>query len=271
MCIINTTHKFIFVHVPKCAGTTVSAYLSAYSRYCDIELGATALGEAMQALYARRHGLSKHSPARTIRAVVGPEFYSNCFTFSLVRDPLSRLVSTYHFLKFDYRDWDGSAVMDKFRSLSDFVASSYWSDDPGPDNMFMEQAFWLNGAPQGREVIVDYVGKVESYDSALATIVSRAKLPPIDMTSKQYEIIAGVGRENASTYGVSLTHRRAGRALWRFFGLKYDPVSHARSRISLPDKDRERIARRYAIDYELFGYALPGEKEPSVARPSRVR
>ena len=69
--IVNHSHKFIFVHVPKAAGTSVSELFSKFSAYSDLEVGGTELGEALQNAYKCRFGLTKHSTAEEIRAVVG--------------------------------------------------------------------------------------------------------------------------------------------------------------------------------------------------------
>ena len=71
--IVNHSHKFIFVHVPKAAGTSVSELFSKFSAYSDLEVGGTELGVALQKAYKRRFGLSKHSTAEVIRAIVGEE------------------------------------------------------------------------------------------------------------------------------------------------------------------------------------------------------
>lgn len=41
MSIINNSKNFIFIHIPKAAGTPVALFFSKHSRYCDQELGAS--------------------------------------------------------------------------------------------------------------------------------------------------------------------------------------------------------------------------------------
>jgi hypothetical protein len=118
--IINHTHRFIFVHVPKTAGTSVSTALSKYSTYRDLEIGGTPLGEAVQPFMSDRFGLRKHSTAANIRDVVGAASFQSYFSFCLVRNPFNRLQSTYHFLK----GWKGcpkrfAAKLDRFESFLD--------------------------------------------------------------------------------------------------------------------------------------------------------
>ena len=46
--IISNSHKFIFVHVMKTAGTSVSAALDPWLRWNDIAIGGTRFGEQIQ-------------------------------------------------------------------------------------------------------------------------------------------------------------------------------------------------------------------------------
>ncbi|MCX7933452.1 MAG: sulfotransferase family protein, partial [Rhodovarius sp.] len=103
MCIINHSRRFIFVHVPKCAGTTVAEHFSRFSTYRDLEIGATALGEAVAAHYQERFGLAKHSTLEEIARVVGEEEIQSFLTFGFVRNPYDRVVSIFTFL----RSWTG--------------------------------------------------------------------------------------------------------------------------------------------------------------------
>ena len=102
MTIINNSQGFLFVHVPKAAGSSVVNALCEYTRYCDLEIGATAFGEAIQGPYVKRFGLAKHSTAQQLKTLVGDEAWSRYFTFSFVRNPYHRMFSAFRFL----RSWE---------------------------------------------------------------------------------------------------------------------------------------------------------------------
>lgn len=74
--IIDHTHNFIFVHVPKTAGTSITEAL--------LPLGGT---------YE-----TAHRPARGIHEG-HPEEWENYFTFGVIRNPYARAVSWWRFLK----------------------------------------------------------------------------------------------------------------------------------------------------------------------------
>jgi hypothetical protein len=178
MSIINNSYGFIFVHVPKTAGTSVTNLLSKYTNYCDIELGGTAFGEAIQSAYLKRFGLSKHSPASDIHSVVGSITWSKYFSFSIVRNPFARCLSTYHFL----RMWEGATPqfadrMRKFESFDEYVLSDIWEETMGPDNIFRPQVSWLRTSRHKTDLLVNYVGKLEALDTDISYILDAIGIP----------------------------------------------------------------------------------------------
>ncbi|MCX2780154.1 sulfotransferase family 2 domain-containing protein [Microbulbifer thermotolerans] len=173
MAIINNTHKFIFIHVPKAAGTSITKLFSQYTTFKDLEIGATEFGEKIQSAYKERFGLSKHSTANRIKDIVGSHWES-FFKFSFVRNPYSRAFSIYNFL----RQWEGcpdkyKLDIRRFSSFEEFVTSGYWDRNPGPDYIFMPQAYWLTDQNDKDQIMVDFVGKVEELDKIVGYIFER--------------------------------------------------------------------------------------------------
>ncbi len=100
---ISNSRRFIYIHLYKCAGTSVECALARAQHWNDLLLGSTAPGERMQHIYRRLFGLHKHSSAQEVRQVVGDEVWSSYFTFSTVRNPFARAVSQYTFSLQHYR------------------------------------------------------------------------------------------------------------------------------------------------------------------------
>jgi hypothetical protein len=97
--IISNSRKFIFVHIHKTAGTSITEALSPSLAWNDIVLGSTPIGLALNQPFHERFGLYKHSTAREIRAVVGDRVWSEYRSFAVVRDPVDRALSLYGYLK----------------------------------------------------------------------------------------------------------------------------------------------------------------------------
>ncbi|HWE07227.1 MAG TPA: hypothetical protein VG274_10995, partial [Rhizomicrobium sp.] len=77
MTIVNTTYKFIYVHIPKTAGTAVKKYLGRFTRFCDVEVGGARDAEGVAEYYRKRFRLAKHSFAREIKEAVGVEAFQH--------------------------------------------------------------------------------------------------------------------------------------------------------------------------------------------------
>jgi len=94
---ISNSKKFIFIHLYKCAGTTVEIALSRSLKWNDILIGSTEEGEALQNIYLKLFGLHKHSTAQEVKDVIGDVSWESFFKFSTVRNPYSLAVSQYTF------------------------------------------------------------------------------------------------------------------------------------------------------------------------------
>jgi hypothetical protein len=220
MTIVNTTHRFIYVHIPKTAGTSVKHFMAQYTRYCDIEVGGSNDAELIAFYYMKRFKLAKHSFAREIRTAIGRSDFADFFKFSFVRNPFARTASTFNFLKYTWKAWSNAAVMDEFSTLEEFVTSPFFKT-PGPDRILLPQMRWLMGGKEQK--CVDYIGQVETLEHDLAQICEKLELP--QSTIK-------IGRKNESVYHPS------GKGLGEFTGKAVDA-----------------IRKRYARDFEELNYS----------------
>lgn len=216
--IISQTHRFIFVHVPKSAGTTVTHQLSALTTYKDLELGGTSFGEGIAPYYGKRFKLRKHSTANEIREVVGPQTWSECFTFGFVRNPFARAYSIYKFLR-SWQDWPGWEEMQQHETFASFVHSQFFEGD-GPDRMLKPQRFWLRN--EEGNLLTEFVGRVERLNQDLPHVFQRLG---VEIHTEK------AGRKNQSSE----------EGEWRKL---YDDSSTV-----------ARVVERYRVDFDLFGYS----------------
>ncbi len=97
MTIISNSHRFIFVHLHKCGGSSVEVAYQPHARWNDLVLGSTQEGEKLQMIYQKLYKLHKHNPAADLKDKV-PEVWNDYWKFSLIRHPKSIYESFYKWI-----------------------------------------------------------------------------------------------------------------------------------------------------------------------------
>jgi hypothetical protein len=237
--IICHSRKFIFIHLHKTAGESVTLALLPHVGRGDLVLGTTLGGELANAWYNRRYKLQKHSGARKIRGHVGPEVWNGYLKFAFVRDPVDRARSLYFYYEkmlklrrrtslrnallllpgMEFRDiyrWPGMQAYLESASFSEFIRHPKFS----PTLLGTRRQSDMLCDEDGR-LLVDVVGKFETLQQDFSAVTARLGLPDAKLPWR-----------NPSR------NREAAQA----------PVDPA---------DRAWLADIYRRDYETFGYPLP--------------
>lgn len=170
MSIISNTHKYIFIHIPKTGGTTITSGLSVFNTPIDIELGGTAFGEKIAPLYVEKYKIGKHTTAQKLKTVIGEDTFSKFFTFAFVRNPYDRILSIYSFLK-SWRNWPKNKVMDDFSDVKEFLKSDFFLNEGGPSNILKPQYTWVTDNAQ--RIVIDQVYKLEDFGDHSAALLDR--------------------------------------------------------------------------------------------------
>jgi hypothetical protein len=241
--IVNRTYDFLFVHVPKTAGIAVSRDLSRFTSTGDIQVCETI--ETLNRDYVEACRLYQHSTAGEIRFAIGEEEFDRLFKFAFVRDPYSRAYSLLRFLKYNFRRWPNSDIMDTFDTFDQFIASDFFQT-PGPDRIFEPQAFWLVD-DQGR-LMMDRIARMEELETELREIYATIGLPPVE---KVKPVNVSGPRGSLSRLAARLP---IAAQVQRFLA----PPQLERTNLSqiyANDHTQRIVAHRYARDFEMFGYS----------------
>ena len=171
--IISHKHKFIFIHITKCAGSSITHALVPELGENDIVLGVTPEGEKLSALWRETKGIHKHSKAKEVKEFLEPEIWNNYFKFTFVRNPWDMLVSTYHWwLKTSWDDQEGTGQKIKaLKNFEEYLSSPYRRRESCTDFVFDDDG----------QIIVDFVGKQETIYKDFAYICGRVGLPNLKL------------------------------------------------------------------------------------------
>jgi chondroitin 4-sulfotransferase 11 len=160
--------KAVFVHVPKVAGSSITAVM----RSIDPNLTLSGLASPGVANVTQEIWLH-HLPARHLIEMIDPECWSNYFKFAFVRNPYDLLVSYYFYQRRRVRE---SA---EFRGRYPHIARMLARDCTFAD--------WLPVCPDIKpqacficdskgNIAVDFVGRYESLSEDFAAVASRLGL-----------------------------------------------------------------------------------------------
>tara|TARA_A100001037_G_C15106713_1_gene616818 strand:+ start:1065 stop:1700 length:636 start_codon:yes stop_codon:yes gene_type:complete len=172
--IINHKYKFIFIHVPKCAGTSIKRALYPYCDEYDQFLG------GHPNVPEENSEVHKHSTALEVKRFATRERWDEYFTFSFVRNPFSRMVSLYKWWQktdglFDIKTKNIICNM----SFEEFVFSKYTGEtqvkflaSKNPKKTFVAEA---------NRVELDFLGKHERINKDFAYVCGLLKLPNLNL------------------------------------------------------------------------------------------
>lgn len=132
---ISNSKNFIFFHIPKSGGTSVTRMLSSEASWNDLALGGTSAGEAIQIHWKRGFGIGKHTSPIELQNLADPDNFSKYQKFIVVRNPAARLTSSFKFIKLIREtkpNWlINSGECDKlgtWTTATEFIASNYFQN-----------------------------------------------------------------------------------------------------------------------------------------------
>lgn len=161
--LISESHRFVFVHVQKTAGTSLATRLVPYamqpsaSRWNRVASDLGLIGDW------RRFHYRKHAPLRLAERLLPAEQLQDFFSFGFVRNPWDRMVSWYHYIlsRADHQQHD------RVQRLGDFEAFvREFSRKP-------RRSQWWMLANRRDEIGVQFVGRYEHLQRDVESICAR--------------------------------------------------------------------------------------------------
>ena len=176
--LISYRKKFLFVHIFKTAGTSITNSLAPFSYRPESKRPANWLA-FLSANWKKIHRtpIKKHATALEIQASLDSEIFDSFFKFSFVRNPWDWQVSLYHFIldRPHNPGYEATKALGSFRNFvfsrekSDFTQTSCLVDESG-------------------KLLVDFVGRFENLEVDFQTICKRvgitATLPHINKSDR---------------------------------------------------------------------------------------
>ena len=182
--LISEKHNFIFIHVWKVAGTSVTKALEKYAYNPDKYIPKLILKKAgvksdpinqivetadrygVVPLYA---GLRRHARAIQVKQRLTAQKYDKFYTFAFVRNPWDWEVSFYHYVL----SRKNHAQHERVKAMGSFEKYLEWKVN-NIDNDFVLQKDFVTD--ESGKVIVDFIGRYENLSEDFQTICDKLKL-----------------------------------------------------------------------------------------------
>lgn len=172
---ISHIHRCIFVHIPKCGGTSIEDVIWPEPR------NASDLWMGFVSKYKNKYqtGGLQHLLAKQIREEVGEKVFNEYFKFTIVRNPWDKAISQFFYMRQrpDLRDYIGMKEEDPFKEYLQLTAKKLHVQWEKQHKFFQDD----NG-----KMIVDYVGRLERMEQDAANIFERigikAQIPHVNAT-----------------------------------------------------------------------------------------
>lgn len=167
--LISERHRFVFIHIYKTAGTSVTEALRPLSKGKWWSRRIWGRGIPID--------LSVHATAADVIASNGRKWWDRFFTFAFVRNPWDREVSIYKYvLQHKTHTW-----YDRIKSYGSFDQYIRWTC--AYDVHDQSDFIYSNDG----ELLVDYVGRYETVESDFQTVCNRigvkARLPRLNVSN----------------------------------------------------------------------------------------
>ena len=147
---ISHAHKYVYVHVPKTGGTSISAALDALPPGPNVE---------PRREITFKH--AKHAGAAEIRRGLGDDMWNNYFTFAFVRNPWELMVSSYEWWLQNAKEHAVRRTQaSRVERMDDFAEYIRYVCGPKRNSIWGNYVFDLTS--EDGAVIVDHVGRFES-------------------------------------------------------------------------------------------------------------
>lgn len=165
--LVSESHRFIFVHVQKTAGTSITELL----RPLALQPPGGRLNRLASDLGLvhdwRRCQFRKHAPLKRAERVLPADLFSSFYKFAFVRNPWDRLVSWYEFVLQDTGHKRHRRVR-RLPGFDEFVRSELGRP--------RRAQWWMLTGRDGR-LGIDFAGRFERLEADVAAVCARLGIP----------------------------------------------------------------------------------------------
>jgi hypothetical protein len=168
--LISRTRRFIFIHVYKNAGTSITSALKPFA-IGKWQRKMNSILKRFGVLYFDPHPYSDHITASEMISKMGKKKFKNFFSFGIVRNPWDWQVSLYKFMLSNKAHFQHELIK-SFLSFDEYIKWRCTEDTHyQKDFLFSKE----------NKQIVNFIGRFERLEEDFQKICSHIGIPPISL------------------------------------------------------------------------------------------
>ena len=177
--LLSYSHRFIFVHIYRVAGTSITKTLEKYTIRPVIRLCLRKIGLGAKVPYYKWKTFPAHVKAKNLRKELPESIYDAFYKFAFVRNPWDLQVSLYHYMLGEPAHLQHELI----KSMKDFDEYIEWRVN---EDKHLQKDFITSADGQ---VIVDFIGRYEKLAEDFLHICKvldlNASLPHLNKSSRR--------------------------------------------------------------------------------------
>ncbi len=158
--LISHSHKFIFIHVYKVAGTSINTALLPYTHSRSKKNKLKSLLRICPSYF--NSDFNQHISAKELKLALPNKLFNSYFKFGFVRNPWDWQVSLYHFALQNPKHHQHDLIK-RMHSFDEYIDWRINKD------LRLQKDFLYDG----NELLVNYIGKIESLENDLKIICDK--------------------------------------------------------------------------------------------------
>ncbi len=181
--LISEQHNFLFVHIPKNAGTSIRRALRPHSLRCQKQYPVKLLTKLYLDFDWHWHHFRYHTSMAEAEKQIPAEIFDRLFKFAVVRNPWDKLVSSYHF-KQQRKGHEMTKRKVKKMEFSEFLRFAHKGRQKRPLAYSQLRRILLRNGNPGTDMILRFEPLNEDWEILTTRIGVKAELPQANKTRR---------------------------------------------------------------------------------------